>query len=69
MVGSIKEIIKDKNYFYYSSIGPEYCHLTDQGKEAIMDIMNLLGSRLAVAIEKEDIERSKQLVLDELKGK
>ena len=69
MVGSIKEILKDKNYFYYSSIGPEYCHLTDQGKEAIMDIMNLLGSRLAVAIEKEDIERSKQLVLDELKGK
>lgn len=69
MVGSIKEILKDRNYFYYSSVGPEYCHLTDQGKQAIMDIMNVLGGRLAVAIEKEDIERSKKLVLDELKGK
>lgn len=69
MVGSIKEILKDRNYFYYSTIGPEYCHLTDQGKDAILEIMNLLGSRLAVAIEKEDIERSKKLVLDELKGK
>ena len=69
IVGSIKEILKDRNYFYYSSVGPEYCHLTDQGKNAIMDIMNVLGSRLAVAIEKEDIERSKQLVLNELKGK
>jgi hypothetical protein len=69
MVGSIKEILKDRNYFYYSNVGPEYCHLTDQGKEAILDIINLLGSRMAVAIEKEDIERSKQLVLDELKGK
>ena len=69
MVGSIKEILKDRTYFYYSSVGPEYCHLTEEGKEAIMNIMNVLGSRLAVAIEKEDIERSKKLVLDELKGK
>ena len=69
MVGSIKEILKDRDYFYYSSVGPEYCHLTDQGKKAILDIINVLGSRLAVAIEKEDIERSKQLVLNELKGK
>lgn len=69
MVGSIKEILKDRNYFYYSTIGPDYCHLTEQGKEAILDIINILGSRLAVAIEKEDIERSKKLMLDELKGK
>ena len=69
MVGSIKEILKDRDYFYYSSVGPEYCHLTDQGKKAILDIINVLGSRLAVAIEKEDIERSTQLVLNELKGK
>ena len=69
IVGSIKEILKDRKYFYYSSIGAEYCHLTDDGKEAIINIMNVLGSRMAVAIEKEDIERSKQLVLNELKGK
>ncbi|CAB4129274.1 hypothetical protein UFOVP112_372 [uncultured Caudovirales phage] len=69
IVGSVKEIIKDRKYFYYSSIGAEYCHLTEDGKEAIMNIMNVLGSRMMVAIEKEDIERSKQLVLNELKGK
>jgi hypothetical protein len=69
MVGSIKEILKDRKYFYYSTIGPDYCHLTEDGKGAIIDMMNVLGSRMAVAIEKEDIERSKKLVLDELKGK
>jgi len=69
MVGSIKEILKDRKYFYYSTIGPDYCHLTEEGNRAIIDIMNILGSRMAVAIEKEDIERSKKLVLDELKGK
>lgn len=69
LVGSIKEIVKDRKYFYYSTIGPEYCHLTDEGKDAILDAVNLLASRMIVAIEKEDIERSKKLVLDELKGK
>lgn len=69
MVGSIKELLQDSNYFYYSTVGPDYCHLTEVGKDAILDVVNVLGSRMLVAIEKEDIERSKQLVLDELKGK
>jgi hypothetical protein len=69
IIGSIKELLKDRQYFYYSNVGPDYCHLTDEGKAAIIDIINVLGSRMLVAIEKEDIERSKQLVLNELKGK
>lgn len=69
ILGSVKEILKDRQYFYYSTIGAEYCHLTEEGTRAIIDIMNVLGSRLAVAAEKEDVERSKELVLKELKGK
>jgi hypothetical protein len=69
LVGSIKELLQDPTYFYHSTVGPDYCHLTEVGKDAILDVVNVLGSRMLVAIEKEDIERSKQLVLDELKGK
>ena len=69
IVGSIKEILKDRQYFYYSTVGPDYCHLTDEGKDAIVDMVNILGSRMLVAIDREDIERSKQLMLNELKGK
>ena len=69
IIGSIKEIIRDRQYFYYSNVGADYCHLTEEGKSAIIDMINILGSRMLVAIEKEDIERSKQLVLNELKGK
>ena len=69
IVGSIKEILRDRQYYYHSSIGAEYCHLTEAGERAIVDIINVLGSRMMLAIEREDIERSKQLVLDELKGK
>lgn len=67
IIGSIKELVKDQRYFYYSNVGPDYCHLTDEGKSALTDMINVLGSRMLIAIEKEDIERSKQLVLDELK--
>ena len=69
IVGSIKEILQDRQYFYYSTVGPDYCHLTEEGKSAIIDLVNILGSRMLVAIEQEDIERSKQLVLGQLKGK
>lgn len=69
IIGSVKEIIKDRQYFYHSTIGPEYCHLTEEGNRAIIDLVNLLGSRLLKAELEEDIERSKQLVLDQLKGK
>lgn len=69
MVGSIKELLQDPNYFYHSTVGPDYCHLTEVGKDAILDVVNILGSRMLVSIALEDIERSKQLVLTELKGK
>lgn len=67
LTGGIKELLQDHNYFYRSSVGPEYCHLTDIGKEAILETVTLLGSRLLMALAMEDIERSKQLVIDELK--
>ena len=69
IIGSVKEILQDRQYFYYSTVGPDYCHLTEEGKDAIIDLVNILGSRLLVAMEQEDIERSKQLVLEQLKGK
>ena len=69
IIGSIKEIVKDRKYFYYSTVGPEYCHLTEEGNRAILEAINLLGSRMIVALDREDVERSKQLMLDELKGK
>lgn len=69
IMGSIKEIIRDKQYFYHSTVGPEYCHLTDEGNRAILDLVNVLGARLLKAEAEEDIERSKQMVLDQLKGK
>ena len=67
IIGSIKEVIRDRNLFYYSTVGPEYCHLTEEGQRAIHEMFNVLLPRLIKAQTQEDIERSKQLVLEELK--
>jgi hypothetical protein len=69
LIGAIKEVIQDNSYFYRSTVGPEYCHLTDLGKEVIIETLNIFGARMLTAMDLEDIERSKQLVLNELKGK
>jgi hypothetical protein len=67
IIGSLKEVMKDRNLFYNSSVGPEYCHLTEEGQRAIGEMFNVLLPRLLKAQELEDVERSKALVLQELK--
>ena len=67
IIGSVRELTKDRSYFYNSSIGPEYCHLTAEGIQALSEMCNVLLPRLVKAQELEDIERSKALVLQELK--
>jgi hypothetical protein len=68
LIGSIKELLQDPKYFYQSTVGPDYCHLTQVGNDVILETVNILGSRLLLAMMQEDVERSKQLVLDNLKG-
>lgn len=65
--GALKTLIKDKTYFYYSSIGISYCHLTDEGRRAVAEMVDMLAPKLFEAMHKDDIERSKQLMMDELK--
>ena len=67
IIGSVKEVVKDRNLFYHSTVGPEYCHLTAEGINAVGEMFNVLLPRLVRAQELEDIERSKMLVMQELK--
>lgn len=67
IIGSLKEVMKDRNLFYNSNVGPEYCHLTAEGIHAVGEMLNVLLPRLVKAQELEDIERSKAMVFEELK--
>ena len=68
LIGSIKEVLQDPKYFYQSTVGPDYCHLTEVGNDVILETVNILGSRMLLAMALDDVERSKQMVLDNLKG-
>lgn len=64
--GMFRTIIKDKTYFYHSSVGANYCHLTDEGRRALIEMLDMVAPKLYEAMNNEDIERSKQLVFKEL---
>jgi hypothetical protein len=68
MFGSLVELMRDRKYYYFSSVGPTYCHFTDEGKEALLEYMNLMGAKLYEAEEASLNKRAKELVIKGLKG-
>lgn len=61
------EIIKDKNCYYHSSVGKDYSHLTEEGKEAVVRWLEMAAWEMLKLEEAELDARAKKLVWDELK--
>lgn len=61
------EIIKDKQLYYHSSVGSNYCHLTEAGKEATVKWLNLMAWEMLELEKKELDARAKKLMWEELK--
>lgn len=68
MFGGINELMRDRRFYYHSTVGQAYSYWTDEGKQALCEYMNLMGWKLKEAEEADLKERSKQLVLNGLKG-
>ena len=68
MYGAIEEMMKNSKYYYHSSIGANYSHWTDAGKENLHEFLNLISHEVAKARAAEDEQRSKDLVMKELKS-
>lgn len=67
--GSLLELSKNKSVWYESSIDSKYSHLTDEGKEAIIQVIENMFREIQ-AIEQQVInETAKQQTIDALKGK
>jgi hypothetical protein len=61
------EIIKDKKCYYYSSVGRDYCHLTDEGKVAVAKWLEMMAFEMLELEEQELDARAKKLMWEELK--
>lgn len=66
--GGIEEIVQNRRYYYASSVGRDYSHFTDEGKEALTEFMGLMAYQIRKAEEEDLNTRAKQQVLDTLKG-
>lgn len=67
--GSLLELSKNKSVWYESGIDSKYSHLTEEGKEAIIHVVENIFRELQ-ALEREVIkETAKQQTIASLKGK
>ena len=68
MYGGIMELMRNRNYFYHSSVGAEYSHWTDEGQKALADYISVMGYKMLQAEEVELDKRAKNIVMKTLKG-
>lgn len=68
MYGGLMEIMKNHQYYYTSSVGPSYCHFTEEGKSAVADYINLISGKMIEAENSELNARSKEIIMKTLKG-
>lgn len=66
--GGLEEILNNRSYYYHSSVGANYSRLTDNGKEAVIEFIDLMSYKIIEANEADLNHRAKEQVLKELKG-
>ena len=67
--GGLEELLNNNRYYYHSSIGRDYSHLTDLGRQAVSEFMDIIAYKICEAREQDLEQRAKQQVLDGLKFK
>lgn len=65
--GSLMELSRNNRVWYESSTSPEYSHLTDDGKKAIIHIVEDMFRGLQRIHQDELKEEAKKQMLEELK--
>ena len=68
MYGGVAELMRNRKYFYHSSVGSTYCHWTEDGQKALQEYMNIIGQKMAEAEEAEIRSKAKEMTLVALKG-
>lgn len=65
--GGIEEILRNQKYYYHSPVGKDYCQLTEDGEQALVEYLNSFCYLIRQAEEAEIDQRAKDIVLKELK--
>lgn len=68
IMGSLRSFVQNENYYRHSPVGKEYSQIYEEGREALLVMMEDLLPMLSEAHEHELDLRAKNLVIKELKG-
>jgi hypothetical protein len=68
MFGGLSELMRNPNYYYFSSVGSAYSYWTEDGKQALCEYMNLMACKFHEAEQESLNKRAKELVIKGLKG-
>jgi hypothetical protein len=68
MYGGVAELMRNRHYFYHSTIGTSYSHWTEEGHKALAEYMIIIGQKMLESEEAELNQRAKDLVMKGLKG-
>ena len=66
--GALMELSKNKQVWHESSVSPEYSHLTDEGKDAIVHVIEEMFRGLQTIHKEEVKEEAKRQTLESLKS-
>ena len=67
MFGGVVELMRNREYYYKSSVGSSYNHWTDEGKVALQEYFDLVSIKIHESDEEEIHTRAKQMVFETLK--
>jgi hypothetical protein len=67
--GALKEFTNNPRLWRSSPVGREYSHLTEEGREVIIDMMQDMLRTVDILERKAVDQRAKEIVFDTLKGK
>jgi hypothetical protein len=66
--GGIHEMMRNRHYYYHSSVGQSYSYWTEEGQKALAEYMNIMGWKLMEAEEADLRKRAKEMTMNSLKG-
>jgi hypothetical protein len=65
--GALMELVKNKSVWHESSVSPEYSHLTDDGKDAIIHVVEEMFRGMQTIHNQEVKEEAKRQTFERLK--
>ena len=68
MYGGVSELMQNRRYFHRSTVGRNYSHWTEEGKEAMDTFMREITQYIYEAEQRSLDQRAKEMVLKELKS-